>query len=419
MTSPLPNVSEPALRKNSKSLPKVEAEATGASMSDGSAATCKSYWRRPSPKEVAVVKDADKSRANKQQRDLRLQDHCYDQTGCRDRPLQLVLHAKLREAPTGMEDQRDDCRADTVEDTGDRLEIAEIDVESTQSRDDYKVWKDKGPATDPGTPKTAAQIGNINSNLNRERSGQRLADGNGFTHLVFGQPATLGDEFAFHLTDQRNGTAEAQQSEPEKIQKQLGQRATFYCRLHCHRRPRRRPDRTAVRGPIRMSQQPASHDFAFAILSNARTQSPSELYGVIVRPEVHEKQARLLIKHVTVQGRDLDPVGSKGFDHRVDLISGQHKIARDRSLAAASWLKTDAGRHPKRAGRRQWRSYFDDRVAPRHTELIDAAVGLALYTDDLIKLCRIKLDRRRSACRRRTPAASCFAPKRCEWQSPS
>src|SRR5262249_21091448 len=113
------------------------------------------------------------------------------------------------------------------------------DVESAQSGDDHKVWKDKGPAADPGTPKTAAQVRNMNSNLNGERSRQRLAYGNGFTHLLFGQPAALGDEFTLHLADQRNRTAETQQSEPGKIQNQLGQRATFYCRLHCHRFPRR------------------------------------------------------------------------------------------------------------------------------------------------------------------------------------
>src|SRR5262249_29583375 len=152
------------------------------------------------------IENADKSRANKQQRDLRLQDYRYDQTGRRDRPLQLVLHTKLRKAPTGMEDQGDDRWADTVEDTSDRFEIAKIDVESTQGGDDHEIRKDESPAADPGPPKTAAQIRYINSDLNRERSGQRLAYGNGFTHLFFGQPAALGNEFALHLTDQRDRT---------------------------------------------------------------------------------------------------------------------------------------------------------------------------------------------------------------------
>jgi hypothetical protein len=48
--------------------------------------------------------------------------------------------------------------------------------------------------------------------LDGERSGQRLADGNRFTHLFFGQPAALGNKFTFHLADQRNGTPESQQA---------------------------------------------------------------------------------------------------------------------------------------------------------------------------------------------------------------
>src|SRR5262249_49094888 len=115
---------------------------------------------------------------------------------------------ELRKAPTGVKDQRDDCWADTIEDTGDRFQIAEIDIESAQSGNDHEVRKDESPPTNPSTPKTAAQIRDINSDLNRERSGQRLADRNGFAHLLFGQPAALGNKFALHLPDQRHGSAE-------------------------------------------------------------------------------------------------------------------------------------------------------------------------------------------------------------------
>src|SRR5262249_45696393 len=112
-------------------------------------------------------------------------------------------------AVAGMENQRDHCGADTIEDTGDRLEITKIDVESTQSGDNHKVRKDESPAAYPGAPKTATQIRNINCNLNGEWSGERLADRNGFTHLFFGQPAPLGNKFPFHLADQRDGTPES------------------------------------------------------------------------------------------------------------------------------------------------------------------------------------------------------------------
>src|SRR6266566_6916776 len=114
-----------------------------------------------------------------------------------------------------MEDKCDDRRADTVEDTGDRLEIAKIDVESTQSGDDHKGRKYESPTADPGAPETAAEIANIDSNLDGERAGHRLTDGDGLAHLFFGQPAALSDDFPFHLADQRDGAAKSQQPETE------------------------------------------------------------------------------------------------------------------------------------------------------------------------------------------------------------
>jgi len=72
----------------------------------------------------------------------------------------------------------------------------------------------------------------------------------------------------------------------------------------------------------------------------------SELDGIVVRPEMHEEQPRLLIKHMTVQGRDLDSSCAQSFDHRIDLIGGQYEVTRDCRLAAASRLKANAGRHP-------------------------------------------------------------------------
>src|SRR5262245_27110094 len=86
-----------------------------------------------------------------------------------------------------MEDQRDDCRADTVEDTGDRHKIAEIHIQRTQRSDDHDVRTDESRAASPGHP----------------------TYGYGFAHLLLGQPAALGDQFTFHLADQCNGTAEA------------------------------------------------------------------------------------------------------------------------------------------------------------------------------------------------------------------
>src|SRR6516225_2191932 len=70
-------------------------------------------------------------------------------------------------------------------------------------------------------------------------------------------------------------------------------------------------------------------------------QPPSELDGIVVRPEVHEEKTGLLVQHVAVNRRDLDAIRPQCLDHRVDLIGGEHEVAGDRSLAATGWLEPD------------------------------------------------------------------------------
>src|SRR6478752_10513765 len=50
-----------------------------------------------------------------------------------------------------------------------------------------------------------------------------------------------------------------------------------------------------------------------------------QLYPIIICPEVHEKEARLLVEHVAVDGRYLDPVFAQGPDQRVHLVGRDHK----------------------------------------------------------------------------------------------
>ena len=45
-------------------------------------------------------------------------------------------------------------------------------------------------------------------------------------------------------------------------------------------------------------------------------QHPRQSNSVIVRPEVHEQQTRLLVDHVTVQGDDLDTTTAQRPPHR-------------------------------------------------------------------------------------------------------
>ena len=107
-----------------------------------------------------------------------------DKADRRDHPLQPVLHAELGEPVAGMQDQRDHRRADAVEDRRHRLQVAEIDVERAERGDDHEVRQDEGPAAGPGAPEAAAQIGDVDADLDRERPRQRLADRDGLAHLL-------------------------------------------------------------------------------------------------------------------------------------------------------------------------------------------------------------------------------------------
>jgi hypothetical protein len=129
-----------------------------------------------------------------------------------------------------MKDQRDNGVADAVEDGGHRLEVAKVNVERAERSDDDKVRKDEGPTADPSA-QPAAQVGDINPDLNGERSRQRLTDGDGLAHLLLAQPAALGDDFPLHLADQRDGPAEPQQAKAQKVKQQLRQPTVL-----CHRR---------------------------------------------------------------------------------------------------------------------------------------------------------------------------------------
>ena len=103
-------MSEPALRKNSKSLPRIEPEAVGASCARTGADGYRERRRRRSLEQAAVIQNADDARADEQQRHFGLKDDGNRQADGRDRPLQPVFHAELGEPVAGMKDQRDDGR---------------------------------------------------------------------------------------------------------------------------------------------------------------------------------------------------------------------------------------------------------------------------------------------------------------------
>src|SRR5215469_9585955 len=76
-----------------------------------------------------------------------------------------------------------------------------------------------------------------------------------------------------------------------------------------------------------------------------------KLDGVVVGPEMHKEQPRLLIEHVAVQSSYLDAGGTERLDDRINFACHHHEIARDRGFATASRLETNSSRQPHRTSR--------------------------------------------------------------------
>src|ERR1700736_877386 len=105
-----------------------------------------------------------------------------------------------------------------------------------------------------------------------------------------------------------------------------------------------------------------------------------------------EKQPRLFVQHMAVDGGYVDAVRSQGPDDGIHLVAGQNEIPGDRRFAGTGGLKTDRYRHAHRPDRTDLHAILRDRITARHGKLIDAAVRLPFDADDLIKLCGVEID---------------------------
>src|SRR5919108_5463380 len=91
---------------------------------------------------------------------------------------------------------------------------------------------------------------------------------------------------------------------------------------------------------------------------------------------MHEEEPRRFHEHVTVQGRDRDPIRPQGLDDWVDFAGDHHEVTGGRGLAAAGALEIDCRRHAHCG--RDFLVINRDRTIARYAHLIDAAVHFAV-----------------------------------------
>src|ERR1700730_4202349 len=88
--------------------------------------------------------------------------------------------------------------------------------------------------------------------------------------------------------------------------------------------------RDAFRGASsfkRCSRQPVFLALLDINLVESGAQTLRQLLRVIIRPEMHEKEPRLLVEHVAMQCSHLDTVPKKFLEHRVHFLCDKHEIA--------------------------------------------------------------------------------------------
>src|SRR5262249_59656595 len=95
---------------------------------------------------------------NDQHRALGWHGEGEDRADACERRLEPVFDAKFRQRVAGMQDRRDHAGAHAVKYSVHRLQIAEIDVEGAERRDDYEIREDKGPTSGPRTPESGTQV---------------------------------------------------------------------------------------------------------------------------------------------------------------------------------------------------------------------------------------------------------------------
>src|SRR5207245_11601759 len=106
--------------------------------------------------------------------------------------------------------------------------------ERAEHRDDDEVRQDERPTAGPGAPEPAPDVGDPDPDLDCERTGQRLADGDPFAHLFLRQPFLFAHELTFHLAHQGHAPPDAEHAEAKVVANQVASRNTLRRRLGWH-----------------------------------------------------------------------------------------------------------------------------------------------------------------------------------------
>ncbi len=115
----------------------------------------------------------------------------------------------------------------------------------------------------------------------------------------------------------------------------------------------------------------------------------SQFQGIVISPEVHEKQVRLLSEHMAVERRHFDTVLTQSADHWIRFAGNQNKVAGNRRAFFAGGLEIDGIGDPHR--RRYFHVVVHNFLGAGDTELVHTAVRSTFLAQNLINLFGIEV----------------------------
>ncbi len=82
----------------------------------------------------------------------------------------MISHAEPDQPVTGMQDQRDHRKADPVVDRGNELDVAHRGIDRAPGDDDQEIQQNEAVTIDLRAPESGATVGDVDADLNGQRS---------------------------------------------------------------------------------------------------------------------------------------------------------------------------------------------------------------------------------------------------------
>ena len=223
MARPDPNVNAPAVKKKIRQG-KIAALWCGREIREAERKQCRCARHALQPAPWRVEHHPDEPRQDEEDSDLASHHEGDERDGGEDGPESaIVLHGHSEELPGPTKDQRDDGRADAVEECLDQGRPPERDVQRGDDAHDDERRQDEWDRRGDCAPEAAAYVAEPHRELRGERARQGLRDGETLEVFLLREPPAALDEVTLHVGGESDRPAEAERPQSQKVPRKIAQ----------------------------------------------------------------------------------------------------------------------------------------------------------------------------------------------------